>query len=382
MVFIFYFIYVYFGFGIVNELKSECVCVGICWLMIVMDKGVVVVGLVQCVIDVMGGLFVIVFDEMFFNLIEVMVLKVMVQYKDVGCDGLIVIGGGLFIDLVKGIVIVVMYLELLIIYVIIEGGSMKIIEVVVLLIVIFIMVGIGSEVVCGVIIILEDGCKFGFYLWYLLFKLVICDVELMFGLLFVLMVVIGMDVIVYCIEIFLVLVFNLFVDGIVLDGLECVWVNIECVMCDGVDCDVCLNMMSVLMQGVMVFQKGLGCVYLLLYLLGGVKVNGKMGLYYGMLNVVVLLVVLCFNEMVEMVVCDNCYVCMCCVMNLLVGVDFVQVVYDLMVCLGLLIGLCQMGVFEEVLEYVVEGVLFDYCYKINLCIVMVDDYCCMLVELM
>lgn len=378
MVQIFYLMCIEIEFGVSCLLFVECECLGICCLLVIIDVGVCVVGVLDEVLIVFG-VQLLVFDQMFVNFIEVVVWLVVLVCKVVGCDGFIVIGGGFSMDLVKGVVIVVMYEGLLKCFVIIEGGVGDISLCVLLLIVVLMMVGMGSEVVCGVIFIVDDGCKLGFYNWELLFKVVICDLVFMFKLLFVLIVVMGMDVIVYCIEMFFVLVFNLLVDGIVLEGLCCGWGVIECVMCDGQDCVVCLDMMCVSVYGVMVFQKGLGVVYLLSYFFGGFNLC----FYYGMLNVVFLLVVICFNVEVDSVRCEYCIVCLVQVMGL-VGDDIdivVNVIGVMNVQFGLLVGLVVLGVGLELDECIVEYVLLDYCYKINLWLVSFEDYCVLIVVL-
>lgn len=102
-------------------------------------------------------------------------------------------------------------------------GGGKLIKFVVFVIVVLMMLGIGSEVLVGFVIIFDDGCKFIFVSLFFILKVVICDFELIFGLLKGMIVVIGMDVIIYCIEVFFVFIVNLFVDGVVLDGLWCGW---------------------------------------------------------------------------------------------------------------------------------------------------------------
>lgn len=375
MVFINYIIQVQFDYGVLVLLQQECDCLGIKKLLVVIDLGICNVGLLDKVLgQLKDGVGIVVYDQILFNFNEGVVCVVVVLFCEYGCDGIVVVGGGFFIDLVKGVVVCGIYEGLLKFFVFIEGGLVNIMVKIVLVIVILIIVGIGSEVGCGVILIFDDGCKVGIILLYLVFKLVFCDFEFILGLLLLMMVVIGMDVIVYCLEIFMVFVFNLFVDGIVLDGLWCVWVYIECVMCELGDCEVWLNMMSVFMQGVMVFQKGLGCVYSLLYLLGGINFK----LYYGILNVIFLLVIIVFNESVFSMVKDNKMVCMVYVMGLVSGVGIGLVICDMSCCLGLLVGLCELGVSEFLFLQIIKGVLVDYSYKINLCEVLEQDYLNML----
>lgn len=175
------------------------------------------------------------------------------MFKILEVDGIIVIGGGLVLDLVKVVVVLVFYGGVLKIFVLIEGGMDEIMFLIFLIIVILIIFGMGSEVGRVVIVILDDGCKVGLLLFYLILKIVIVDLELIMSLLFMLIVVMGMDVILYCIEIYFVFFFNLFVDGIVLEGLCCFWVNICIVIELFNDKDVCGNMVIVVIMGVMVF---------------------------------------------------------------------------------------------------------------------------------
>lgn len=103
-----------------------------------------------------------------------------------------------------------------------------------------IIVGIGFEVMLIVIVIIGEIIKMGVVLFYLLFDLVLFDVDLIFGLLLVVIVVIGIDVMVYVIESYISkLKKNLLFDLLVWEVLCLLVVNLECVVGDGGDCEVC-----------------------------------------------------------------------------------------------------------------------------------------------
>lgn len=77
------------------------------------------------------------------------------------------------------------------------------VDVIVFIVVVFIIVGIGFEVGCvSVIINVEIVEKKIIFYFKVLFLVVICDLELIVGMLFVIMVGIGFDVFVYCVEVF------------------------------------------------------------------------------------------------------------------------------------------------------------------------------------
>lgn len=110
------------------------------------------------------------------------------------------------------------------------------------------MVGIGFEVMVVLIVMVGEVCKMGVVLLYLFVDVVIFDVEFMFGLLCVVMVVIGIDVMVYVIEVYMfVWLKNLVFDMLVMYVLMLLLCNLFVVCDDGWNWYVC----EVMLVGVM-----------------------------------------------------------------------------------------------------------------------------------
>lgn len=125
---------------------------------------------------------------------------------------------------------------------------------IVLIVVVLIIVGMGLEVGWVGVVINEVIYikKVIFYLKMLL-EIVICDLELMVGMLCMIVIGIGMDVLVYCLEVYFVLMYYLMFEGIVLEGMWLVLENLLKVVVDGFDLEVCGYLMSVVVMGVVVF---------------------------------------------------------------------------------------------------------------------------------
>lgn len=182
-------------------------------LMIVMDKGVCVVGLFELVIVVCeeSGLEIVsIYDDVLFDLLIMVVCDIVGIYCQEKCDFIIVVGGGFVIDIGKVVNILVL-----------EGGDdivkysgVGVIKYFLkLFFVVLIMVGIGFEVIVVVVIIDEvKGVKFFFILLFLLFNVVIIDLWMILMLFFYIIVVIVMDVMIYVVEVFICMVKNLFSD--------------------------------------------------------------------------------------------------------------------------------------------------------------------------
>ena len=92
MAFIYYLTHINLEFGAVNLLKPECDRIGIRRPLLVTDKGVVAAGVAAQAIDALAGMHVEVFDETPSNPTEAMVRKAAAQYRDAGCDGLVLSG--------------------------------------------------------------------------------------------------------------------------------------------------------------------------------------------------------------------------------------------------------------------------------------------------
>lgn len=212
----------------------------------------------------------------------------------IGVDGLLVVGGGSVFDLVKlvkfvmyfGVDSVVQLLKL-------SVKMMYWLEVQymgVLYILVFIIVGIGVEVINGVVIYNKDlGIKYLIVSYYLELDIVVLDVYMIIGLLFMLIVVIGMDVLIYVVEIMGYLNMGDFILVYVEISVKIILENLFKVVVDGLNLLVCQVMfnVSVMVCSVVVNDFGVVLVYNFVYVFGVVCY-----IYYGEVNGVLLFIVM------------------------------------------------------------------------------------------
>lgn len=121
--------------------------------------------------------------------------------------------------------------------------------------------------------------------------MVIFDLELVVSVLLQIIVNIGMDVLIYVLEVWVLLYVSDFIDVLVEKVVKLVFQYLFMVVEKG-DCVVmCGKMYNVLMFVGMVFsQVGLGFNYVIVYQFGG-----QFYLLYGLVNVLLFMMVICFN---------------------------------------------------------------------------------------
>ncbi|QTD47149.1 iron-containing alcohol dehydrogenase [Ottowia testudinis] len=367
-----------FDYGALAQIQAHCQRAGITRALVVTDKGVRAAGVLQPVLDALGGVAVAVFDDVPSNPTEAAVRGAVAVYDQERCNGLIAVGGGSPIDCAKGVAIAATHPGPLKTYATIEGGSPKITDAAAPLIAVPTTAGTGSEVARGAIVIVDDGRKLGFHSWSLMPKAAICDPALTLGLPPMLTAATGMDAIAHCMEVFMAPAFNPPADGIALEGLRRGWAYIERATRDGGDRDARLNMMAASIHGAMGFQKGLGCVHSLSHSLGGANPR----LHHGTLNAVFLPAVIRFNAGAESIQKEERLARMAQAMGLEKGADVAQAVHGMTARLGLPTGLRAMGVNEDLFDAVIEHALLDHCHKTNPRIASADDYRRMLAESM
>ena len=352
-------------FGAVRLLAEECQRLGLKRPLVVSDAGVRAAGVLQKALDALGELPHAVFDATPPNPTEAAVRAAVAVFKREGCDGLIAVGGGSSIDLAKGVAIAATHDGALKTYATIEGGSPKITGGVAPLIAVPTTAGTGSEVARGAILIVDDGRKLGFHSWHLMPKSALLDPELTLGLPPMLTAATGMDAIAHCMETFMAPAVNPPADGIALDGLARGWAHVERATRDGSDREARWNMMSASMQGVMAFQKGLGCVHSLSHSLGGVDPR----LHHGTLNAMFLPAVVRFNAAAESIQREQRLQRMAHAMGLpgcdANGTEVADALRAINARLGLPSGLGAMGVTEDLFERVIDGAMADHCHKTN-----------------
>lgn len=283
---------IHFDFGALDLLPRELERLGMKRPLIVTDKGVVAVGLVERVKAKLPGIEVAVFDGTPANPTEAATGPGVEAYKAHGCDGLIGLGGGSPLDLAKAIGLMATHPAPMSQYMLVEGGVARITAAIPPIVAIPTTAGTGSEVGRAAIIILNDGRKLAMVSPHVIPKSAICDPELTLGLPPGLTAGTGMDALTHCIECYTAPAINPPAEAIALDGLARASANIERAFSNGQDRQARWEMMMAAMEGAMAFQKGLGAVHAMSHPLGALP--GR-PLHHGTLNAVILPTVLAFN---------------------------------------------------------------------------------------
>ncbi|MBL5979952.1 iron-containing alcohol dehydrogenase [Comamonas sp. NyZ500] len=350
-----------FGAGILAELKEVCGKLGITKPLIVTDKGVEAVGIVDKVQSALGQQPAAVFNETPPNPSESAVRAGVQVLKAGDCNGIVAVGGGSSIDLAKAVAVAARHEGSLRQFALIEGGLQRITAATLPIIAIPTTAGTGSEVGRGAIIILDDGRKVGILSPYVIPKVAICDPDLTLGLPAGLTAATGMDAIAHCIETFLAPAFNPPADGIALDGLWRGWHHIDTAFHEPANVEARTNMMSASLQGALAFQKGLGCVHSLSHSLGGINPR----LHHGTLNAILLPAVIRFNRGAESVVREDKIARLAQAMGLPASVSVEESLVAKSRALQLPTGLGELGVTEDLFDRIVQGALADHSHRTN-----------------
>lgn len=365
---------VQFGYGEIATLKGELALAGITRPVIVTDKGVRALGILERIESVTGITPAAVFDETPGNPNEAAALKATALFRAAKGDGIVAIGGGSALDLAKAVAVMGAHEGPLKTYAVIEGGLEKITARTFPTIAIPTTAGTGSEVGRAAIIILEDGRKVGLLSPYLVPKAAIVDPELTISLPSMLTAATGMDAISHCIETYLAPSFNPPADGIALEGLRRGWANIRLAVEEPGNRNARANMAIVATMGAMAFQKGLGCVHSLSHSLGGI--NPK--LHHGTLNAIFMPPVLAFNRSAKTSVDESKYARLADTMGLAADADIGGAIEDITRAIGLPTRLSEVGVTADLFDKVVKGALADHSHRTNPREATADDYHAML----
>lgn len=361
---------VQFGYGELATLSSELALAGIVRPMVVTDKGVRQLGLLEKIEAILGSSPVAVFDETPGNPNEAAVHVATEVFTRSGADGIIAVGGGSALDLAKAVAILAAHGGTLKTYAAIEGGVEKITAKTLPIIAIPTTAGTGSEVGRGAIIILADGRKVGLLSPYLVPKAAIVDPALTLTLPPMLTAATGMDAISHCIETYLAPSFNPPAEGIALEGLRRGWAHIEAATQEPGNKDARANMAMAATMGALAFQKGLGCVHSLSHALGGINPR----LHHGTLNAIFMPAVIDFNRTAPTAIQEDKYAHMARAMGLGSGDEIGAAIQARTQAIGLPTRLSELGVTEDLFEAIITGALADHSHKTNPIEASAQDY--------
>ena len=365
---------VQFGFGEIAQLGAELRLAGIARPLIVTDKGVRALGVLQRIEAELGTAPAGVFDDTPGNPNEAAVRAATDLFKSSGADGIVAVGGGSALDLAKGVAILAAHGGALKSYAAVEGGTERITARTFPTIAIPTTAGTGSEVGRGAIIILDDGRKLGLLSPFLVPRAAIVDPELTLTLPPALTAATGMDAISHCIETFLAPSFNPPADGIALEGLRRGWAALPIATREPDNRAARADMAMAATMGAMAFQKGLGCVHSLSHALGGINPR----LHHGTLNAVFIPAVIAFNRDAPTAVEQDKYARLAATMGLSPSDRLEDAVRAMTARIGLPTRLSELGVGEDLFERVVTGALADHSHRTNPREASAQDYRAML----
>ena len=259
------------------------------------DKGLVELGMVRdLAAKLSNDVSLSIFDGTPENPTQLAVEEAVKLYKELGCDGVVALGGGSSMDLAKAVALAVTHEGDLINYTAGLGGVQKIGKVAPL-VAIPTTAGTGSEVSNGAVIIMKNGEKLILASKHLVPLTAICDPELTLGLPPFLTAATGMDAVTHCIEALLSPVINPPAEAVACDGIERAVKSGSLLRAfkDGSDIDARWEMMMAATEGAMAFTKGLGAVHSMSHACGA---DQRLRLHHGTLNAVILPTVLDFNR--------------------------------------------------------------------------------------
>lgn len=355
-----------FGEGEVRRLPEFLDTLGVKRPLIATDKGLAATGLVERISALLKSS-PAVFDGTPANPTEEAVLAAHAVYKEMGCDGVIGLGGGSALDLAKGVRLLSGHEGPLAQYTLVAGGLSRIHGRICPMIAIPTTAGTGSEVGRAAVIITAEGRKLGIISPHMLPSLALCDPELTYGLPPGLTAATGMDAISHCLETFMAAAFNPPADAIALDGLTRGWRSIEAAMRNGQDKAARNDMMVCALEGAMAFQKGLGAVHALTHPLGAIR---QLNLHHGTLNAVLMPAVLRFNRPAIGAKWDR--------LAAFFGEAPDIAVARLNQRLGMPPGLEAMGVTGEMMRHVAQDAMKDHCHATNPRTPTAEDYLALL----
>lgn len=352
---------VQFGYGEIRVLADELRLAGIARPMVVTDKGVLALGVIERIEALLPSGFAAVYDETPGNPTEAAAKAATQRFREAGADGIVAVGGGSALDLAKAVAVMAAHDGPLKTFAAIEGGLAKITARTYPTLAVPTTAGTGSEVGRAAIIILDDGRKVGLLSPFLVPKAAIVDPELTLSLPPHLTAATGMDAISHCIETFIAPSFNPPADGIALEGLRLGWKSLPQAVAEPGDRQARADMAIAATMGAMAFQKGLGCVHSLSHSLGGL--NPK--LHHGTLNAIFMPSVLSFNSQAESVVAQDKYARLADTMGLDRSADISEAVEAATRAIGLPARLSEVGVTRAMFEPIVSGALRDHSHLTN-----------------
>jgi alcohol dehydrogenase class IV len=279
------------GVGRRAELPRESKALGMTRPLIVSDAGVAAQPWFAAVAASVDG---VVFTDVKSNPVPANVDGGLAAYRDGGCDGVVLVGGGSVMDAGKAIALRTRHEAPLFHYEFLVGPRWKEIRRDLLPPVIAIptTAGSGSELSPGLVITdPAGGCKRTLLSPFLTPTSVLADPEVTYGVPPQVTAATGMDAFTHCFEAWCAPGYNPIADGIALEGLRLIAEHLPACVRRPDDAAARTHMMMAASQAAVAFQKGLGLVHAMAHPLGAVT-----DIHHGLANAILLPYVVRFNR--------------------------------------------------------------------------------------
>jgi alcohol dehydrogenase class IV len=284
-----------FGPGRIKELADACRAAGITRPLLVTDAGLAKLPITTQALDLLkeAGLPVGLFSDVQSNPVESNVEAGIAMFRSGGHDGVVAFGGGSGLD--TGKVIAFMAGQSRPLWDFEDIGDWwtradpdKIAPVVA----VPTTAGTGSEVGrAGVVTQEATHTKKVIFHPKMMPKVVICDPELTVGMPPSITMGTGMDALAHCLEAYCAPSYHPIAEGIAVEGMRLIFVNLPKAVANGNDVEARAHMMSAAAMGAAAFQKGLGAIHALSHPVGALY-----NTHHGTTNAVFMPYVLVFNR--------------------------------------------------------------------------------------
>ena len=284
-----------FGPGRIKELADACRAAGITRPLLVTDAGLAKLPITLKALGLLkeAGLPVALFSDVQSNPVESNVEAGLAVFRSDGHDGVVAFGGGSGLD--TGKVIALMAGQTRPLWDFEDIGDWwtradpeKIAPVVA----VPTTAGTGSEVGrAGVVTQEATHTKKVIFHPRMMPRVVICDPELTVGMPPSITMGTGMDALAHCLEAYCAPSYHPIAEGIAVEGMRLIFVNLPKAVANGNDLEARAHMMSAAAMGAAAFQKGLGAIHALSHPVGALY-----NTHHGTTNAVFMPYVLVFNR--------------------------------------------------------------------------------------
>ena len=284
------------GCGRRAELAKEAKSAGIDNALVVTDKGVAALPWfgAMCAQAIEAGLALHVYDDVKSNPIETNVVDGLTAYRDHGCDGLVLVGGGSAMDTGKAIALLSGHSGRIFDYEFGAGPKFREIRAdkIAPIIALPTTAGSGSELSTAAVVTDTDaGAKRTLLHAKFLPESVIADPETTYGLPSHLTAATGMDAFTHCFEAYCAPSYHPMADGIALEGMRLLGEHLAVACAEPDNAAARTNVMMAASMGAVAFQKGLGLVHAMVHPLGAVT-----DIHHGLGNAIMLPYVMVHNR--------------------------------------------------------------------------------------